>query len=121
MKALHKANEKKGETIIEVLCAILVGALAAGLLMYCITASVSMAKNAKKADKELMISIGESEEQSPRPADPLNPVEIPALPISGAAAEITYVDESDTAIGSPETISIKVYGRSNVYSYKKSP
>ena len=106
MKIWHKIKNRKGESIVEVLCAILVVALAAGLLMSCFTLSRNMAEQAKKADENLLENITNAEVFS-------------SPPTTGLQAEIKYTG-SDTPTSST-SIPVDAYGGNNVYSYKKVP
>lgn len=97
MRRLRKIKENKGETIVEVLCAILIGGLAAGLLMSCFTASRNMAQKAKGTDTDIILGITEAENQT--------------TAISGLKIKISC--------GSDEKeFDINAYGGNNVYSFK---
>lgn len=102
MKLLHKIKDKKGETIVEVLCAVLVAGIAVELLFSCIVMSNNMAQKARKADEEVMTSIEKAEVQSSTDAK------------TGLEITISYETEPDT-----EEFSIKAYGDNDIYSYKK--
>lgn len=106
-------NNSKGETIVEVLCAILVAGLASALLMSCFNLAHNMSQQARRADENLRKGITAAEEQGDA--------------VAALKAKITYtggksIDETD-----PSSISVQMikeitvygYGGSNVYSYKK--
>lgn len=100
----RKFKNPKGETIIEVLCAILVAGLASGLLMSCFIASHSMAQQARKADRNLRKSITAAEEQRGASATEMN-------------VKIKYIIGNSP--NGESTIPVYAYGDNNVYSYKK--
>lgn len=56
-----KLRSARGETLIEVLCAILVGSLSVALLFSMVVASGKMDRNAREADKNFVASLNAAE------------------------------------------------------------
>ena len=96
---MKKLRNQQGETLVEVLAAILIAALSVALLFSCIAASSKMDKMTRNADKVYYNAFSDAEEQK-------NP-----LPDT---AKIKVEN------GTKNTeISVNLYGDDGLYSYKK--
>ncbi len=71
MKIIDRLRARRGETLTELLCAVLVTAIAMALLTAMITSASRMNRNAELADKKLYQALSEAQSgTSPVTADP---------------------------------------------------
>lgn len=101
----HKLRESRGETLVELLAAILIAALSAAMLFTCCMASVEMDKNGQKSDEAFYDALSAAEEQK-------NPLPQPA----GGPVTVTV---TVTENGKTDSIPVSLYGGEDMYSYKK--
>lgn len=99
----HKLRESRGETLVELLAAILIAALSAAMLFTCCMASVEMDKNGQKSDEAFYDALSAAEEQK-------NPLPQPA----GGPVTVTVTGNGET-----DSIPVSLYGGEDMYSYKK--
>ncbi len=95
---MRKLKNNKGETIVELLAAILISSLAVGLLFSCAIASININKVAKENDEKF--------------TQVLNKVETRSEPKTGKTIEIKEGTISTT-------INVNLYGEDEIYSYSK--
>ena len=102
-----KLRSARGETLVELLCAILIGSLSVALLFGMVTASGNMDRSARAADKTFNESLNGAEARTS------------ALAAVPAGAEVTVGNEDVT----PDTAtpSVKFYGGGGAVSYALSP
>lgn len=103
----EKLRSARGETLIELLCAILIGSLSVALLFGMVTASGNMDRSAREADKTFNESLNGAEARTS------------GLAVVPAEAKVTVGNNavtSDTA-----TPSVKFYGGQGAVSYALSP
>lgn len=105
---IRKLCESKGETIIEVLAAILVASLSVALLFSCVRVSVNLNKSSGIADASFYQGISKAEIT---PSAPL-----PAGPPTG---EVSVKDPVTGGVWT--TFNIYFHGDSRMYSYKEAP
>lgn len=104
---IRKLRESKGETLIEVLAAILVASLSVALLFSCVRVSVNLNKSSGIADADFYqgISAAEVTPSAPLPAGTPGTVSV-----------------TDPAGGAPwTTFHVYFHGGSRIYSYKEVP
>lgn len=94
----RKLNDVRGETLVEVLCAILIGSLSVALLFSMVMASGNMDRSAKAADKIFNESLSKAEAQADPEAD------------SG-------VTVTNTASGNHTKLTVTFYGGEGALSY----
>lgn len=109
----RKLNDVRGETLVEVLCAILIGVLSVAMLFSMVMVSVNLNRGAKAADEKLAADLGNAEERGTEV--PVSPV-----PIISADARVTVENKADT-ITAVATPPVKFYGGDNAVSYALEP
>lgn len=102
-----KLKNNKGETIVELLVAILISSLAVTLLFNCAMTSMKINDTAKKADTKLYTALNAAESQS---SDAEN---------SGIDGQIK-VQYSSGAVQKEIDFNVKYYGSDKVYSYTRT-
>lgn len=104
MKKLHSAH---GETLVEVLAAVLICSLAVLLLVSYATAAARIDKNTEKGDEAYYTALNAAEAHAGVTAEGS---EVPAAPVEGT------VSVSDGTMAAPP-VSVLYYGGDGVYSY----
>lgn len=102
-----KLRSARGETLVEVLCAILIGALSVSLLFSTVMVSIRIDQSAKAADESLATDLSNAEV---RGTD--NLVSLPDAKLTVRNNKIT------TSVAEP---SVKFYGGGSVISYALEP
>lgn len=97
----RKLKDSRGETLVELLAAILIAALSVALLFTCCMASAEMGRNTREADKKYYEALSAAEEQEAAPF------------LTGVTVEVTETG------GGKNTIMVSLYGGEEMYSYKK--
>lgn len=104
---IKKLRDDRGETVVELLASILIGALSVALLFSAVTVSVRMDRTARETDEKLYESMRQAEERSS---------EIEPLPAGGISA-VTISTDGSTDI----TLPVTFYGGRDVISYSLKP
>ena len=97
----RKWKDNRGETLVEVLAAVLIGALSVALLFTAVMASVNMDRSAQKTDEDFNTVLNDAENQS-----------APAATGVPDGAKVTVQGNGATA-----TPSVNFYGGDGVWSY----
>ena len=103
----EKLNSARGETLVEVMASILIGALSVALLFTAVTASVRMDRIAKAADAAYGTVLNEAEEQ--------------ATPVTDTAivpADAGKVTVTNPAVPNAAEVGVGYYGGTGALSYK---
>lgn len=104
----RKLKDSRGETLVELLAAILIAALSVALLFTCCMASAEMGRNTREADKKFYEALSAAENQNTPLSDG----------ISAVTASVEVQGEGGAA--APKvTPEICLYGGEEMYSYKK--
>lgn len=98
---MKKLRNNRGETLVEVMAAILISALSVALLFSCVTASFDMDKDAKELDKKHYEALTAAEART-------------GTPIQG---EVKITNPGN---GAEATSKIEIYGGAGMYSYKRA-
>lgn len=108
-----KLRSARGETLIEVLCAILVGSLSVALLFSMVAASGKMDRNAREADKNFIASLNGAEGR----ADVMDEAgAVVAPPVAGARVTVrNTADPDDDPYKANPTV--EFYGGKGAISY----
>lgn len=101
-----KLHDDRGETLVEVLAAILIATLSVALLFTCIGASAKIEDTVIERDVEHYIALSEADARTTPTAG--------AAPVPGA---IVTIEGS----GASATASVEIYGGEGMYSYKEKP
>lgn len=107
----RKWNDSRGETLVEILCALLIGTLAVALLCSLAMASVSMDRSARKADKDFGESLSKAEEQ--KDGGKIDPALLPA----DSKVTVAYTPPGPASPTIEEKISVQYYGGEGAVSY----
>lgn len=108
----EKLRSARGETLVEILCAILIGALSVALLFSTVMVSIRMDRSAKAADERLATDLRNAEGRG---------TEVTDTSIIPADAKVT-VGNKDTAISTDVAKpTIIFYGGDNAISYALAP
>lgn len=102
-------HNNRGETLIEVLAAVLITALSVALLFTCIMASARMDDAAQELDAEHYNALSEAEVQTKDPT---------GTPLPDGTVTISREDSSGTTYSANPAPSIEIYGGDGLYSYK---
>lgn len=105
----RKLKNTRGETLVEALASILIGALSVALLFTAVMASVNMDRTAKKADEDFNAALGMAEMQEPG-----TEINGSAIVPSGARVTVENTDPSITGTANPE---VNFYGGDGAISY----
>lgn len=97
----RKLKDSRGETLVELLAAILIAALSVAVLFTCCMASAEMGRETRDADKEYYELLSQAERQDTPETDPDN---------------VTVQVQNGSATAK---ITVKLYGGEDLYSYKK--
>ena len=97
----EKLNGSQGETLVEVLASILIGALSVALLFPAVMASVNMDRTAKKVDGEFQIILKAAEERDAA---------------AGTSGQVTVKYGAVS-----ESVSVTFYGGKGARSYALAP
>lgn len=101
MKQLRaKLNSSRGETLVELMAAILVAALSVGLLLGCVTASVNLNRQAKETDGSFYQDLTAAEAQR-------SPVR---------TGQVSVTEDGQTV-----DLPVQVYGSGELWSYALVP
>lgn len=103
----RKWKDNRGETLVEVMASILVGALSVALLFSAVMASVKMDKRAKEADAEFRKSLNKAEKQEP------------AVNIITPRADARVKVKNGS--GPEVKLTVEFYGDEQLLSYKLEP
>ena len=106
----EKLNSSRGETLVEVMASILIGALSVALLFTAVTASVRMDRIAKAADEAYGTVLSAAEEQTA-------PVTDPAI----VPADARKVTVGSTTVPGVTDVVVDYYGGTGALSYTLSP
>lgn len=98
---MKKLRNNRGETLVEVMAAILISALSVALLFSCVTASFDMDKDAKELDKKHYEALTAAETRS------------------GTAVDGTVIIVN-SANSVKEDLTVEIYGGTGMYSYKRA-
>ena len=104
----RKLNNARGETLVEVLCAILIGVLSVAMLFSMVMVSVNLNRGAKAADESLATDLSDAEVRESSD---------PGIP-SGARVTVENKADAITAVATPP---VKFYGGDNAISYALEP
>lgn len=104
-----KWKNARGETLVEVLAAILIGTLAIALLFGATTVSANLNVIAKETDDEFYEYLKAAEEQTTPITD---------ASIVPADAKITVQGKNSAGIDTSNEIDVNFYGGPGIYSYK---
>lgn len=105
----EKLNSARGETLVEVMASILIGALSVALLFTAVTASVRMDRIAKAADAAYGTVLNEAEAQTAPVTDPA------IVPADAEKVEVKNIDPGVTDVAE---VGVKYYGGTGALSYK---
>lgn len=105
-KIKRKLHSQKGETLVELMAAILIATLSIGLLIGGISVSVGIDRQGKNADKKFYNALTEAESQK----NPIN---------NGVAS--TFSIKVTEGIFEKANIPIQIYGDRGLYSYTVMP
>lgn len=105
----EKLRSARGETLVELLCAILIGSLSVALLFGMVTASGNMDRSARAADKTFTDSLNGAEARTS---------DLAAVP---AGAKVTVGNKDSAVTSDTATPSVKFYGGEGAVSYALSP
>lgn len=106
----RKLNDARGETLVEVLCAILIGVLSVAMLFSMVMASVNLNRGAKAADESLATDLSDAEVRGTQVTDPMI-----------SAANVTVKNKDPASTAPVATPSVKFYGGDNAVSYALEP
>lgn len=98
----RKLRSRRGETLVEVMASIVIGALSVALLFGCVMASSRIDSAAAGMDRDYYAGLSAAEAQS--------------APVAGAAGTVTVANGEIT--GKDTTVNVNVYGGAGMYSYK---
>lgn len=104
---MKKLYNDRGETLIEVLAAILIASLSVALMFGCVMASTTMDDNAKALDQQHYADLTAADAQSAAPDPGAAPAPVPGT--------VTIQREDVKA-----TPGITIYGEGGMYSYRRS-
>lgn len=112
----EKLRSARGETLVELLCAILIGTLAVALLCSLAMTSVRMDRSAREADKTFNKSLNGAETRT----DVTDETGTVVPPVSGAEVTVrnTADPDNDSYKARPP---VKFYGGEGAVSYALSP
>lgn len=102
----EKLQSARGETLVEVLCAILIGALSVALLFSTVMVSIRIDRSAKAADESLATDLSNAEVRG---------AEVDSSIIPNAKVTVRNKDTAVTAL--PAEPSVKFYGGGSAISY----
>lgn len=97
-----KLGDSRGETLVELLAAILVAALSVALLFTCCTAAASMDRRAKEVDAEHYAALSAAERQE--------------TPVADVTATVTIEGN-----GLAPAVEVDLFGGEKMYSYRSKP
>lgn len=97
-----KLGDSRGETLVELLAAILVAALSVALLFTCCTAAASMDRRAKEVDAEHYAALSAAERQE--------------TPVADVTATVTIEGN-----GWASAVEVDLFGGEKMYSYRSKP
>ena len=106
---MKKLRNNRGETLVEVLAAVLIAALSVTLLFGSVAATFTMDKDAQELDEAHYNAFSEAEAYTTEPD---------VTPIPGTVT-ISRVNEYGTVSASTAP-SIEIYGGEDMYSYKRA-
>lgn len=105
----EKLRSARGETLVELLCAILIGTLSVALLCSLAMTSVRMDRSARETDEVFTASLNDAEA---RTSD---------LAVVPAGAKVTVGNKDSAVTSDTATPSVKFYGGEGAVSYALSP
>lgn len=98
-----KLGDSRGETLVELLAAILVAALSVALLFTCCTAAASMDRRAKEVDAEHYAALSAAERRD--------------TPVADVTATVTIEGNGRSV---PD-MAVDLFGGEKMYSYRSKP
>lgn len=101
----RKLRSRRGETLVEVMASIVIGALSVALLFGCVMASSRIDSAAARMDRDYYAGLSDAEAQS--------------APAAGAGGTVTV--ENGGIAGTGVTVDVNVYGGAGMYSYRVAP
>lgn len=107
---MKKLRNNRGETLVEVMAAILISALSVALLFSCVTASFDMDKDAKELDKKHYEALTAAETYTEGGGK---------YPKQTGTVSVTNKAITDPT-KSPKEVSVEIYGGAGMYSYKRA-
>lgn len=99
----RKLKDSRGETLVELLAAILIAALSVAVLFTCCMASAEMGRETRDADREYYELLSQAEKQQGDAAD---------------TAKVTVARDGGGTATETE-LPVNLYGGKDLYSYKK--
>lgn len=102
----RKLRSRRGETLVEVMASIVIGALSVALLFGCVMASSRIDSAAAGMDRDYYAGLSAAEAQS--------------APVAGAAGSTVTVANGGIA-ATDVSVDVNVYGGAGMYSYKVAP
>lgn len=98
----RKLRSRRGETLVEVMASIVIGALSVALLFGCVMASSRMDSAAAGMDRDYYAGLSDAEAQS--------------APLAGGGGTVTVANGGIAGTG--VSVNVDVYGGAGMYSYK---
>ena len=116
-----KLRDARGETLVEVLASVLIGALSVALLFTAVMASVNMDRNAQKTDEAFYGNFNKAEGQAPAAEVTPNVPDENGKIIVPSGTKVTVDNTDSTVIATPTPVDVDFYGGEGALSYKLSP